>query len=250
MRSLARSVPMIALASLALAVALPGQSSAFALRAPQVPFCGSSLQGWFTGAGQAINVATDQIDAQVWATNVSGNSAFTFMLELTGTALPELTGATGSNSIGIYNALAASPALYQIFASAATVGWYASAHFSTTGSLTVAVFDNASVFQGSTVYTGVDRLHFGFYLQGPGGTFYSQDVRNGGKAQMLAFAGTGVNTGNWWLAFEDQPFPAVVTPANCPDFDDVVLEMQSLNPTTPAHGTSWGAIKTLYRAAR
>ena len=44
----------------------------------------------------------------------------------------------------------------------------------------------------------MDRLNFGFYLEGPAGTFYSQDSRNaGGKPQVLAFAGTGPYAGRW-----------------------------------------------------
>lgn len=223
----------LVLGSLALALLAPA-AHAFSARNPQATVCTPSLQNYFDGIGQTIIVGTQQMDAQVWSTTVSGNTTLTLMLELAANA--------SSNSIGVYNALDAVPALRQVFPGPAAPGWYATAHFGSTGTLIVSLFDDQSNFMGQSTYTGVDRLHFGFYLQGPGGTFFSEDYRNGNKAQMLAYQGTGVDQGNWWLAFEDQ----AVSNTNCPDYDDAVLEMQSLNPVTGAHSVTWGAIKRLY----
>lgn len=223
------SLSAIAVAAL---VVVASAAGAFPLRSPQVAVGGSSLQTYLNGVGESINVNTDQLDAQVWDTSVSGNATFTLMIELAGNA--------ALNNIGIYNANNAAP-LFQVFPGAASAGWFAAAHFGG-GNLVVTLFDNNSIIQGQSFYPGVNANGFGFYLQGPGGTFYSQDGMNGGgAAQALTYAGTGKNFGDWWECFEDLP-PA----GSDRDFDDAVLLLQSVVPT-PAKGTSWGALKRIYR---
>jgi hypothetical protein len=227
------------MAAALLVSAIPSVSHAFPLRASQVTFVSGSLQNYLNlvnpGPGP-INVNTDQLDAQVWSSNSSGNADFTLMIELSGNA--------ASNSIGIYNTGGPpSPPLFQLFPGAASAGWNALAHFQG-GNLTVTLFDNNGVFQGQTFYPGVSATAFGFYLQGPGGTFYSQDTRNGGGPgvpQMLTYAGTGVNFGDWWECFEDTPYAP-----NLSDFDDAVLEMQSVVPTATGN-RSWCSVKSTYR---
>ncbi len=228
--------PLLSLVVVVLAaLALASVAQAANPRNPQVQFCTASLQAYMNGIGETINVATDQIDAQVWKTTVSGNATFTVMLEQAGNA--------ALNTIGVYNGNAANPVLFQVFPGAATQGWYATLSFVGT-TLTVSLFDNTSAFQGQTVYGGVDKTKFGFYLQGPGGLFYSQDFRNpGAKAQILTYAGTGDNFGSWWQCFEDLPnvYPNCLT-----DFDDMVLFVESVNPT-PAQSQTWGGLKAIYR---
>jgi hypothetical protein len=209
-------------------------AAAFTLRVPQVAVGGTSLQTYLTSVDGGITVSTDQLDAQVWNTSVSGNSTFTLMVEFAGNA--------ALNNLGVYNGNAAVPALFQIFPGAASAGWFASCHFAG-GNLVVTLFDNNSIIQGQTTYIGVNAADFGFYLQGPGGTFYSQDARNpGGVAQVLTFAGSGVNFGDWWECFED------LSPAGGSDrdFDDAILLLQSVGPT-PTASRSWGSIKSLYK---
>lgn len=228
-----RSVVAVAL----LATAVTSAQAAFPLRAPQIvvnPGDGA-LQGYFNGLGETITVATDQLDAQTWSTSISGNSTLTLMLEIAGYA--------ASNSMGVYNGNAVgAPTLYQVFPGAATPGWHAVAHFGAGGSLVVTLFDNNAIIQGQSAYAGVDKNNFGFYLQGPGGTFYSQDYRNAsGAARVLTFAGTGINFGSWWQCFEDLPFGS-----SDEDFNDMVLIVESVAPVN-ASQTSWGRIKGLYR---
>jgi hypothetical protein len=224
-------IPVAAFAALVLFASIAGA----ALRSPQVVVGGGSLQAYLNSQGESINVQTDQQDAQVWNTSVSGNSTFTLMIELAGNA-------TG-NSLGIYNANNAAP-LFQVFPGAAAAGWYATAHFGASGSLVVSLFDNNGNFMGNTAYAGVNKNAFGFYLDGPGaiGPFYSQDVMNGGVAQILTYAGTGVNNGDWWECFDD------LSPSQGSDrdFDDAVLLIQSVNPV-PAHSITWGHVKQLYK---
>lgn len=228
------------LASILVASAALGLSAsaahAFSLRAPQIAFPGATLQGYLNGVGESINVATDQVDAQTWITSVSGNTSFTLMIELAGTAT--------FNSIGVYNGNdpGAFPVQFEIFPGSASAGWFASAHFAL-GGLVVTLFDQNSVVQNQTAYVGVNGGNFGFYIDGPNaGAQYSQDFRNAGaRAQVLTYQGTGVNAGDWWECFEDLPWSA-----NAVDFDDAVLLLQSVVPTDVAP-QSWGALKNRYR---
>ena len=217
-------------------VALLATGASAALRAPQVVFASGSLQGYLNGVGESINVNTDQDATQTWQTTVSNNATFTLMIELAGNA--------PANAIGIYNASLAAPPLYQVFPGAATADWFATCSFrSAPTRVVVNLFDDGAAFQGSTTYLGADASGFGYYLQGPGGTFYTQDARNaGGFAQALAFAGTGNNTGQWWLAFEDLQS----TGPGFGDFDDAVLFLESIAPT-PVAKTTWGALKVRFR---
>ena len=219
-------------------VALLATGASAALRVPQVAVVGGSLQGYLNGVGESINVNTDQNAVQTWQTTVSNNATFTLMIELAGNA--------ATNNIGIYNGGAAVPALYQVFPGAASAGWFATCSFrSAPTRVVVNLFDDNANFQGQTTYLAgpPDASNFGYYLQGPGGTFYTQDARNpGGTAQALAFAGTGNNTGQWWLAFED------LTESNGKDndFNDAVLFLESIAPT-PVTKTTWGAVKKRFR---
>ncbi len=221
-------------ATLALA-AFAGSASA-ALRAPQVPVLGGSLQGYLNTADGGINASTDQNAAQRWAATVSNNSTFTIQVELSGNA--------SSNSLGLYNASAGSPSLYQVFPGAATTGWFAVASFRTLPTrVIVNLFDASAALQGTSTHLGADRNDFGFYISGPGGTFYTQDSRNGsGDAQALTFAGTGMNAGSWFLAFEETG----LSNSSDQDYDDAVLFLESVNPT-PVAKTSWGALKSRFQ---
>jgi hypothetical protein len=211
-------------------VVLAGAASA-ALRVPQVPVAGGALQGYLNSVGESINVNTDQNAAQTWVTTVSNNSTFTLMIEL-GAFAP-------NNAIGVYNAADAVPALYQVFPGAATAGWFATTSWrSGPTRVIVNLFDQNAVFQGSTTYLGADGTNFAYYLSGPGGLFYTQDYRNpAGAAYALAFAGTGNNVGQWWLAMED---------LGDFNFSDAVLFLESVNPT-PVNSTSWGQLKRRFR---
>jgi hypothetical protein len=241
MRRVVTTLLTIGLFAAVAVAAIAPNASAFNLRSPQIAIPptssdGETLQDYFNSISESINVETDQLDAQVWdGSGPPGNSVFTLMIELAGNA-PQ-------NAIGVYNSNGGpTPTLFQLFPGAATAGWFVDAHFSG-GNLSVALFDNNSVFQGSTSYTGVNANSFGFYLQGPGGTFYSEDYRNGGGlAQALTYAGTGVNNGDWWECFEDLPRSV----SSDSDFQDAVLLLQAVVPT-PTHGKSWGQVKAGYR---
>jgi hypothetical protein len=221
------------LVALTALVAVAGSASA-ALRAVQVPIAGGSLQGYLNSQGESINVLTDQLDIQRWQATVSNNSTFTLMIELAGNA--------PNNFIGIYNAGEAAPALDTVFPGAAGAGWFAVVSFRTAPTRAIVNLQDANANNVSTnTYLGADKTDFGFYLQGPGGTFYTQDARNGGgDPQAVTFAGTGINTGSWWLAFEDTPYAG-----SDHDFNDAVLFLESINPT-PVNKTTWGSLKARF----
>ncbi len=203
-----------------------------ALRVPQVPVLGGGLQGYLNTNDGGINVLTDQNAVQTWATTVSNNTTFSLMIEFAGDA--------ASNSIGIYNGSAASPALYQVFPGGATTGWFATVAFRNSPTRAVVnLFDQTATLVGTTTYLGADRTNFGYYISGPNGTWYTQDYRNAGSAaQALAYAGTGINIGQWWLCFEDTHVSS-----GDQDYDDAVLFLESVNPTPVNHST-WGALKS------
>jgi len=216
---------------------IAGTASA-ALRSPQVPVAGGTLQGYLNSVGESINVLTDQQDIQRWAATVSNNSTFTIQVELSGNA--------AANTYGLYNASLVAPPLYLVFPGAAASGWFATASFRTAPiRVVVNLFDNNAAFVATTTYLGADRNDFAFYLSGPGGLFYTQDARNPcGAAQALTYAGTGLNSGSWWLCWDDAQ-RGCGGPSDS-DFDDAVLFLESVNPT-PASTTSWGQLKARFR---
>ena len=230
------ATPFAGLTGSLLLAALLATSATAALRVPQVTVNGGTLQGYLNGVGESINVSTDQNAVQTWTTTVSGNSTFSLMIELTGNA--------ASNTIGIYNGTVAVPPLYPVFPGAATSGWFATASFRTSPvRVVINLFDDNGIPQGTNTFLGADRNNFGYYLSGPGGTFYTQDARNPGSvAQALTYAGTGINLGQWWLCWEDQ----LVGGGSDQDYDDCVLFLESVTPT-PTSRTSWGQLKARFR---
>lgn len=232
-RSAKGFVAMCALALVGVA-SMPTHASAFNLRLPQVSVMTGSLQTYLTSQGESINVNTDQVDAQVWSTSISGHSVFTLMIEYAGYA--------NSNAIGVYNADEASPTLFEVFAGTAQPGWHALISFMSSGNLSVTRFDENSNIISQTTYIDVHKNSFGFYLQGPGGLFYSQDGRNpSSAARMVTYAGTGQNFGEWWLCFEDLPVGS-----SDQDFEDAVVILESVVPV-PTEATTWGSVKARYR---
>jgi hypothetical protein len=226
------------------------QANAFALRVPQINVLGGSLQGYLNSQGESINVLTDQQNAQIFAQSASGNALLTLKIELTGNA--------AANTIGVYNASNPTPPLYQVFPGAATAGWFAVMSFRTAPvRLVVNIFDASAALVGTNTYLGIDPNNFGFYIQNgaSGIILYSQDGRNPGQsAQMLAYQGTGINAGEWWLCFEDTPvnganasaLASAATVVSDQDFDDAVCILESVNPLATVPSTL-GSVKGLYR---
>jgi hypothetical protein len=238
------------LTSLLLVLLLEARTSAGAsfplqsapLRTPQAVVHGTGLQDYFAGVGESIAPSTDQRDVGLLTMSASNNSTFTIQVELDRN--PD------GLVVGIYNGYDANPTLMPVFPARATLGWFAVISFRTAPVRAVVnLFDDGAAFLGSTTYLGVDRRGMGFYVQGPGGTFYSQDARNpNGAPQLLFFAGTGVNTGSAWQAVEDQP----VAGGADGDYDDLIMFFESVCSCTsfgltPVQQSSWGRLKSIFR---
>ena len=90
----------------------------------------------------------------------------------------------------------------------------------------------------------VDMVGFGKTAKpDPAGFSYTQDARNiGANPQALTFPGTGINSGSWWLCFEDISLGG----GSDQDYDDCVLFLESVNPT-PVNKTTWGSLKARFR---
>jgi len=208
------------------------------LRTPQAVVHGTGLRDYFTGVGESIEPSTNQRDVGLLAGGASNNSTLTVQIEFDRN--PDGLVA------GIYNGYDANPALMPVFPATATSGWFAVVTFRNAPVRAVAnLYDANAFFQGSTTYLGADRRGIGFYVQGPGGTFYSQDARNpGGAPQVLFFAGTGVNATSVWLAVEDQP----VAGGADGDYDDLVMFLETIFSTvTPLPHSTWGELKSRFR---
>jgi len=216
--------------------AVASQANAFVLRVPQVPVLGGTLQAYLNSEGESINVLTDQMDAQVWAQSASGNALLTLMVSL--------TPSSNVNSIGIYNAGIAIPPLVFVLTSASGPGSFSTLSFKPGNILVINRFDAGANFISQTTFGPIDPNNFGFYIATANGVFFSEDGRNpGSKAQMLAYQGTGINAGEWWLCWEDA---AVNGGTSDQDYDDEVLILESVNPLA-TEKTSLGSVKALYR---
>jgi len=204
------------------------------LRTPQVPLNGAELQNYLNGVGESIDVYTQQLAAQVCSTAVSENSSFSLMIELAGYA--------DQNTIGVYDAFQPTPTLYEVFPGQAGPGWVGLVYFLASGDLVVNLFDDTGTLRMHTVHPGVNTSKVGFYIRGPGGTYYSEDGRNGGNPQAVMYEGTGRNWGDLWLCWEDLPYAG----GSDRDFNDAILMLQSLQPV-PTVPLTWGAVKARYR---
>jgi hypothetical protein len=189
-----------------------------------------SLQTIFnniTVSGPGINAATDQDPYALFTSQGSGGAVATMIIEVAGNE--------ASNSFGIYSA-SNSANRATIFAGAASEGSQAIVSFMADGSIKVNFVTVATNF-GST---------FGFFLDGPGGTFFTEDSLNGGNPQALVFQGDNstvikpasslaagtFSSDEYIFAFEDMPY----LNGSDKDFNDMVVIVESISPV-PEPGT-------------
>jgi len=206
-----------------------------ALRVPQVPVLGGTLQASLNSIGQTINVLTQQDATQIWTHTASATTEYTIQFQNSPNA--------ALHTFGLYNASAAVPTLVPLVSGAVGPLGVSTATFKPGNVLVVSHFDAGGNFLSQQTFNGVEPTGFSFYLQGPLGTFFAEDFRNsGGKAQALAFMGTGTNAGTWWLCWEESSVAA----GSDQDFDDEVILMSSVN-TTPVSKTTWGQLKARFR---
>lgn len=233
MKRTATTLLILLVASVA-SVALTSKADA-ALRVPQVPVLGGTLQGYLNSIGESINVNTDQEDTQVWTRTVSSTSTYTIQFQGSPNA--------ALHQLSIYNSSAVVPPLYFLMSGAVGPEGFSTATFLAGNQLRINRFDALGNFLSQTTYAGADPNSFGFHLNGPLGGFYTQDSRNpGGLAQALSYKGTGVNAGTWWLCWEESDRSAGADD----DFDDLVVLVESVNPT-PVSRSTWGTLKSRFR---
>lgn len=184
---------------------------------------GSSLQDLLnsiTNDGtSSVNVTTDQVSADaLWKLTATGTSAATMIFEIAGNA--------PSNSFGIYDAANPSSKV-TLFAGAAIGGDQAAVSMKASGEVFVNAVTTSTFFAGNS---------FGYFLLGPGGTFYSDKALNVGLYdQMIAFQGKGdeitiptLFSGDWTpneyiLAWEDLA-------GGDNDFNDMLVMVESVQP--------------------
>ena len=210
-RLIMKNVKLTLLATLALV----GASFATTINGP-------SLQGVLNDitndGSSSVNTATDQVAAdKYWQLTASGTSAATMIIEVAGFA--------SSNTFGIYDVYNPSSKV-TLFQGSATGGDQVAVSIKASGAVYLNNVNTGVVFGGNT---------FGYFLQGPGGTFYSDDALNGGVDHMVAFQGTGD------LVTLPTLFPGTWTPneyilgwedlaGGDNDFNDMVVMVESVKP--------------------
>jgi hypothetical protein len=207
------------------------------LCAPQTAFASTTLQSQLNTFGESIDVLTDQQDGLVWGTNASLNATMSIIFQLAGNPNQDEFGIAGLNPTG---GLAGLCAVFP--AGDFNTGYFAVASFRGADLLTVNLFNASARVINTTTYTGVDRTRFLYYVKNAEGTFFSHPGFNtDGKVHSLVFAGTTMNRGSWWMAWEDS-----VNPPATADYGDGLLFLESLNPTPVAHAT-WASLKARFR---
>ena len=167
------------------------------------------------GCTGCVNAQTDQQSAGMWG--LPGTSVMSPVLQF------EYAGNASSNVFGIWYTSDSSitPTMVPIFFGGATgqTMTFATIYWDAAG---MHIFSpDASVNTG--VFTGIPQSSFGFYLEGPGGTFYTVDQLNNGNPQAIAYNYGSLD--RWTFAFEDKPY------ANTDhDYNDMVVSVESIAP--------------------
>ena len=218
-------------------VAADGAPAHAALCVPQMEFACTSLQSQFNTMGESIDVLTQQQEGLVWSTSASMNATMSIMFQLAGNPNQDEFGIVGLNAAGGLSGLCA------VFpAGDFNTGYFAVASFRSGDKLTVNLFDASASVISTTVFTGVDRSRFLYYVKNSNGTFFSHMGYNlDRKVHSLVFAGTNLNQGSWWMAWEDSLDPGATA-----DFGDGLLFLGALNPSPVSHAT-WASVKTRFR---
>jgi hypothetical protein len=181
------------------------------------------INGFTVGGISSVNVDTDQASPdEIWESTDSGLTPVRFVAEIAGNASQNRFGIYDPNNIANF---------FEIFSGAETQGVLKAFSLGIDGSISVNFVDTGIDFTGTT---------FGFYIQTPTTTFYSEVSKNGlgDNDQMVAFQGTdedriqlpGANPtdwtqGGWLLAFED-----ILYSAGDKDFNDMVIFIESAKP--------------------
>lgn len=140
-------------------------------------------------AGDTWNPGTLSVSDYDNGTVKNGQSALDVLWNLAGaqasaTIVLEIAGNAGNNTFGFYDSTDSTKKA-QLFAGAASSGSKVYVKFNGTTLQSSADNVNFSNVSGG----GFGSTTFGFYLQGPAGTFYSDPTLNGGKDNLVAYQG-------------------------------------------------------------
>jgi hypothetical protein len=183
--------------------------------------------GWIT-SGPALDPNAEAFTSDSWVIGAAAQGATNIIIEI--------AGFSGANTFGIYNPNDTSKR-FEIWNGAACPGSRGSLFFNGSGEF---IFDP---LPGAERTGNIGSDTFGFYLDGPGGTFFSDAAQNpNGDEQMVAFAGGGRSadflglgsapweSGEFVIAWEDKAYAG-----SDQDFNDMVLIIESIFPV-PAPG--------------
>jgi hypothetical protein len=236
-------VTCLAVAAFAVAA---GSAAAYPLRNPQVVFNSAGVQARLSTQDSGIQANTDQLELQVISFTFVGNILNVYLL------------ASSDAEFGLYApSQAGEPTHYPLFASGAGAWSYSTFTRTRDGQLVVTRFDSLGVYLGRSIATWPGGAEFGFYVSGPGGTWYSQDDRNSGHPHALTYAGTGVNAGGLFECLEPGPFDpgepeaftglmVFVEPSTCGTASLRGLAAYGTD-CSPTVSSTWGSLKVRYR---
>ena len=192
--------------------------------------------GSLIASGPGINVYNGQhTPSAYWSIGGTGISANKIVLEIAGNA--------NSNSFGIFDPTNSANQL-QLFSGSASAGWSTVLMNMGGGNYSVSYYNASGVFQSQTSATFGTTNLFGYYLSGPGGTFFSNASMNetggttypNGMPHMVAYEGnntTTLKTGNttglflsneFLLAWEDTAWATSDL-----DYNDFVVLVESVH---------------------
>jgi hypothetical protein len=241
-------------ASIALAILIPllsatwaaGTSEALPLRNPQVAFNSAGLQAFLNEWPGGIQANLDQLDAQAIS-----------LVHVTRTFSVEYLQGSGIE-FGVYDpTLGGSTARFPLFTAASARGSGAVCSLAGDSALVALEFDSLGVLVRNARISWSAHGNYGFYVEGPGGTWYSQDSRNAGDPHALTYAATGVYFGSIIECFEPGEFDAdnpdsftglivIIEPSDCPS-PSVRAGRAFGTDCTPVVPSTWGDLKLRYR---
>jgi hypothetical protein len=170
------------------------------------------------GDGQ-VNANTDQNTAGMWQLPTSGDDISAPTLRF------EEAGNKNSNIFGIWSGddPSATPTMVPIFNGPASAITRAALYWDAGDPNTLHIVQVSGTGVNAGDFAGINRYSFGFYLQGPGGTFFTADQLNGGNAQAVTYRDAA--TDKWTFAFEDLPYAGTDK-----DYNDLVVTAESITP--------------------
>ena len=191
--------------------------------------CAGAGDGWIT-SGDALDPNAEAVTSAKWQIGATQQAASSFVIAIAGNA--------GSNTFGIYDPADPSQRVEIYGGGDDPLDRRAVTVSSWDGGWLFEVTDTTPGSDGDKQSSIFSSSSFGFYLDGPGGTFFSDADLNGGYDQMVAFQGGGRQadfygqgtssnwlSNEWILAWEDMPY------ANSDqDFNDLVVLVESVTP--------------------